>query len=331
MTSLEALRVGWMALSEKPTKDGRVVSTIPLELETPAGQVLVGRDLEGGRHLLVPSPLELVVSDDASEAVRIQPLELGTGADRESFVDVVCEEEALFDVFDDLLVVLTREVSQAQDPGGVCAEVVFRWREMLRPARQESLSVSQAAGLLAELITAIRIVELDPQSRIDVWQGPSGAKHDFRRGRDAIEVKASLSHKEASALIHGLEQLEAPDQGSLHLVWMRMEQIADGSLSVDQKVQELRSLVSGTEVMYRLLGEAGWSPGAESAKLTFEVVESRVFSVDRDFPKLTASSLSQGVQPPGIDDVRYRVLLDAVQPLDEAAVSAMLSVIAEGH
>lgn len=330
MASLESLHIGWMALSEKPTEEGHLVSTVPMNETVLGAAVLLGRDLDGGRHLLVPAPSEAVVSDDSSEAVRVQPLELGSGANRDTYVDVVCEEESLFDVFDDLIVVLMRELSETEDPGAVCAEVIVRWREMLRPGRQEPLSASQAAGLLAELLTAIRIVELDPQRRIDVWQGPTGARHDFRRGQDAVEVKATLSSSTTSASIHGLEQLERPANGSLHLVWLRLEQVVDGSLCVEREIQELRKLVASTEDMYKLLGEAGWAPGTESEKLKFELLETRMFEVTNDFPRLTPSSLTNTRHVADIEDVRYRVRLDGVPPVDDVAAEAVMSKLARG-
>ncbi|MCX6394844.1 MAG: PD-(D/E)XK motif protein [Solirubrobacterales bacterium] len=333
MTSLNDLLVGWIALAEKPTDDGHAVSTLALTESVPAGQVLLGRDLSGSRHLLIPAVSESVVVDESSAAVRIQALELGGGTEVASYVDLVCVEESLFDVFADLVIVILREAVPTSDPAAECAEVLARWREMLRPPKTEPLNAAQAAGLLAELMTVHDIVQLDPQRRIDMWMGPSGSTHDIRRADHALEVKATLSKGAAATGIHGLGQLAAPDGGDLHLVWMRFEQVPEGSLSVEGLITQLRQTTSSTEGMYRLLAGKGWLAGRRSHEITFELVERRVFLVDDSFPRLIPSMLTAGTVPTDIDEFRYRVLLENQTPLSDDGIEAAFRQVAisDGH
>jgi hypothetical protein len=260
--------------------------------------------------------------------VQIRELELGS--DDSTYTDVLCRDPELADVFDDLVLAMLREIRpNGAHPSKVCAEILAQWRQLLRPPSREPLNVKQMAGLVAELQMAIDILRRDPDRRIDVWTGPTAARHDFRRGGDAIEVKASLGGGEPSPEIHGLEQLESPAGGTLHLAWFRLERVPEGSVSVAALVETLRRFIGGSPALYSRLEEAGWRPETPGEAMAFEIRERRIFRVDEDFPRLVPAMFTQAPSS-RVRKLRYEVLLDPAEALGDGEVEQILTRIATG-
>jgi hypothetical protein len=330
VTGLDQLRVSWAALASGPDSDGNHVATLPLEERIGEQSVLLGADISGDRHLLVPTPAGEVVEDNSSDAVQIRELELGAG-DSTFYTDIVCRQPELADVFDDLVLAMLREIGRGSaPPSKVCAEILAQWRQLLRPPSGGPLGVKQAAGLVAELQIAIDILRRDPARRLEVWTGPTGARHDFRRGDDAIEVKAVIGQGEAAAEIHGLRQLEEPAGGSLHLAWFRLERVPEGSVDVATLVETLRRFVGGSPALYSRLTEAGWRPETAAETLGFEIRERRIYRVDEDFPRLVPDMFTSGHPSSRVRKVRYEVLLDPARALPDEEVGRVLGRIAGG-
>ncbi len=329
MTDLKELRVCWTALASDSAADGRRISTVPLEERIAGAPILLGRDLDGGRHMLIPTPEGAVSEDRSSDAVQIRELELGL-EERARYTDVVCGEPGLVDVFDDLILAMLRGIG-ADDAlaSSAAAEILGRWRSLLRPPSPEPLNVNQMAGLVAELHTAIDILGRDPARRVDVWLGSTGARQDFRRGDRALEVKASLGHG-GGVEIHGLDQLEEPPGGSLHLLFMRLERVPDGQLSVMGLLEELRGLIGGFPALYERLTEAGWRPDATAERVTFELRERLLYAVEGGFPRLTQSMLPAAKAPTGVRNVRYEANLEGVTPVSGEDVEVLLDAMATG-
>jgi putative PD-(D/E)XK family protein DUF4420 len=332
MTDLDELRVSWAALAAGPGPGGRRLATLALADPLPEGPVLLGLDLDGRRHLLVPRvPTEPAEEDRGSDAVQIVSLTLGEGREATDHTDVVCSEPELADVFDDLILAILREIADNElTPNRSCIQVLDRWRSMMRPPRREPLSVNQMAGLVAELHLALAILRRDPDRRIDVWTGPAGARHDFRRGAHAIEVKVTLSAGENATEIHGIEQLDPPQGGELHLAWFRLERVPGGSLTVAGLVEALRRLVGGSPQVYDRLLDAGWRPESAAEHVAFELREERIHAVHDEFPRLVPDMLPGGRVPGGVSNVRYTVNLDAegVAPLGPEQRETLLDTIA---
>jgi Putative PD-(D/E)XK family member, (DUF4420) len=328
VTELDQLRISWAALAAGPGSEGGHVATLALEEMIGDLPILLGADIDGDRHLLVPTPEGRVAEDAGSGAVQIRELELGVPISIR-YTDVVCGARVLADVFDDLILAILRKIEAGSiDPSDACAEVLGQWRALLRPPPQEALSINQMAGLAAELQIAIDILRRDPDRRLDLWRGPSSSRHDFRRGPDAIEVKATVTQGEPKAEIHGLEQLDPPANGTLHLVWVRLEQVPEGTITVAALVENLRRLLGGSPALYTRLAEAGWRPESAAENVAFEYRERQVHRVDGDFPRLTPAMLQGGHPPLGVRNVRYDIVLDQQLALDEAQVEALLTEIA---
>ena len=323
---VDRIRLGWVVLTEAGPPKADDVTTQPL-----SGPLLLGLTAGGEPCLLIP------VADPGPEqgegAVTVGNRELETGSGRHTFVMVCCREPSLRDVFDHFLAATVDAVGAATDrhPGAVALGELARWQALFRATRQ-ALGPAELAALLAELLVLAEIVERDPSHSISAWVGPSGARHDFRRAATAIEVKSTLSHTARTASINGVDQLEAPEGGSLALAWYRLEQAEDGPLSVFGVVDRVIAAGASAIELYNRLEQAGSSPSLREAHdaVRFELRESRFFGVADDFPRIVPASFTGGV-PDGVDDLRYAISL----PPDGAAltppqVESLLRTLAGG-
>jgi hypothetical protein len=317
---VDQIRLGWVVLAEAGAPATSDVRTHPL-----SGSWFLGVGAGGTPCLLTavaePGP------EEHEGAVTIVNRELDSDDGRDTFVVIGCSEPSLRDVFDHFAaaIVEAHERSSDRHPAATALVVLARWRALLRPAGN-ALGPSELAGLLAELLVLVEIVERDPHRSVAVWMGPDGARHDFRRADAAIEVKATLSHTGREAGINGIDQLEAPAGGSLALAWYRLERVEDGPLSIFGLADRIIAAGAPPEQLYGLLERAGSPPSLREAHdaIRFDLRERGFFAVDDGFPRIVTDSFDGG-PPAGVDDLRYVVTLPPAQDaLSEAETEELL-------
>lgn len=310
---VDRIRLGWVVLAEAGAPPEGDVTTHPLE-----GEWLLGLTDAGAPCLLTPSAEPGPTEHEG--AVTVSSRELDADGGRRTFVVVACGEPSLRDVFDHFLAALVEAQERTPDrhPAATAIVVLARWRALFRPSR-DALGPTELAALLAELMVLAEIVERDPQRSLGVWAGPTGARHDLRRGTDAIEVKSTLSHTAREAGINGIDQLEAPAGGTLTLAWHRLERAEDGPLSVFGLAERLIAAGAPAQQLYGLLEQAGSPPSLREAHdaVRFDLRDRAFFAVAGDFPRIVSATFGDA-PPEGVDDLRYRIAL----PSPDSALSA---------
>ena len=128
----------------------------------------------------------------------------------------------------------------------------------------------------------------DEAKRVDSWVGPFGGRHDFRRGAVALEVKTTRAHTSRDVTIHGEDQLEAPEGGSLHLHFVRLEEVPSGGDTVRSVVDDLLSVGAATDRLFEALTAAGLpvSELAATDDVSFEVRERLTLPIDAQTPRI---------------------------------------------
>ncbi|MBU9863663.1 PD-(D/E)XK motif protein, partial [Rahnella aceris] len=86
-------------------------------------------------------------------------------------------------------------------------------------------------GLIGEL-EILRVLSTYNKNALNSWIGPFSQRYDFRQNLHALEVKASGHPGTTKVSIHGIEQLEPPNNGTLHLIHIRFERLSGSGLSV---------------------------------------------------------------------------------------------------
>jgi hypothetical protein len=216
--------------------------------------------------------------------------------------------------FDDLFTELCADVLVAvQDlptnPIRALNRVLDRWKALFQ-AHQTPMGEQQLVGLFGEIMVLNRLLEHDPSAH-RLWKGPHGHRHDFSSGRHAVEVKSSLVPEERRPRIHGLDQLEVPENGALSLAWFRL--LRAGARSTGhgfvEEVERARRRCDDEVALLDLLAAAGYHPADADLyeDVRFVIDEERWFRVDATFPGLTGRALETAGVPVSVLDVEYTI------------------------
>ncbi|MFE4514368.1 PD-(D/E)XK motif protein [Kitasatospora sp. NPDC056783] len=322
----------WRDLDAAPVAEGHVLRTSSLPVTTDHGPLLAAVDADRMRHLLIPlATRQRLSAGVAVGSLRIleRPLEDDESYGR--FADITCTDRELDDVFTGLCHdVLVALAADGDRPYRTARAVVERWRRLFSAGRR-SLTDEQVVGLFGELLVLIRLLEGDPGA-VRHWAGPEGERHDFTGGRLAVEVKSSTTVSERRLLqVHGLDQLEPPEDGELFIAWQRLQPDPRGR-TLDELVTHARDLCDDEVAFLSKLARLGYQRSDQGqAGRRLSPVESRWYPVDDGFPKLTTTSIPGAEVPAGVLDVRYTVDLAGVRTdrLDDDAVNDVLARIGE--
>ncbi|MFF3458006.1 PD-(D/E)XK motif protein [Streptomyces sp. NPDC002730] len=312
----ETLELLWARLD----RESQPVPTSPmlsaeLKITTPDGCLRLGRDVDGGRHLLVPIGATQRLDDDRRSAgVHLTSRVLLVDDMPVRFADLHCRRGDLSGVFTGLVAdVCARVAVEPEASPFRLAQTLNSWR-LLLGGQAERWTVPRLAGLFAELTVLDQLLEISPAA-VEAWQGPTGSAQDFRTARHAIEVKASASAGDRIVRIHGADQLEAPENGPLHLAWFRIS-VSSGqsSRSVLDLIRSCRSKASAVETLDARVATLGIAGTADSvvADTRFEPTEERWYEVDAGFPRIVPACFIEGAVPVGVGGLEYLVDLDNV-------------------
>ena len=323
---IDDVRVTFAALSRGPPtpRSSRV-----LALPERSG-VWVGVDEEQHPHLLLEAP------DTRIAAIKVDALDV---ASREFVIsgqlhrvcDISCRLHLLNDVFDHFIVaVLDRADRSGVAPSDAVGIVLDEWSVFLsvsdRPAGRR-----EHAALLAEAARARRHCRPRPEWALPAWTGRARARHDFRRGWTALEVKATLAHTGNDVTIHGVDQMAQPDQGSLYLHFVRLEYAVDGGSSVRREVDHLLAAGIPAESLYRAISDSGVKLGDFlEEEHGFAVRERHTIPVNETTPRIVAASFENASVPAGVIDISYRIDLTTAlsRAIDAASYGRVIARLA---
>ncbi|MET9498858.1 PD-(D/E)XK motif protein [Streptomyces sp. NPDC006552] len=321
----------WSALETEPVTAERRLRVTDLPVRTDNGSLVAAIDYEGHRHLLVPmkSRQQLRRGPDGPVLhLRKRPLEDEAGY--RTYADLGCLERNLNDLFATLCSdVLVAAEQLPSNPVKALYRAMDRWKSLFR-VQGAPLSAERLTGLFGELTVLVRMLEKDPSAH-RLWLGPTGHRHDIAAPQGAIEVKATTTAEGRRPRIHGLDQLETPDGGSLHLVWFRLAPSANSGASLPDLVDRALELCDDEAAVRHLLSKAGCQASdVEHYRDTrFVVAEERWYRVSEDFPRLTARQLRQAGVPVTVLDVEYSIDLSGKhpEPLDDEGAAEALELL----
>lgn len=212
------------------------------------------------------------------------------------------------------LTTIVSRIVEGEPRGRVPVTVLREFDGLLAGEAGRRLSDNQLVGLLGELEVLREVVAAG--GGLDHWTGHLNDHVDFRLPGMALEVKSTLSANHRRVVVHGLRQLEAPDDGSdLFLLLRRFERSPDGpdSNSVPEVVDQLIGMgVAAHELLEALSGHGYLQAHADDyVDKRFVGTERALRLVDDSHPRLTESLLKRAeVDLSGIDGVDYVLDLD---------------------
>lgn len=318
----EALRAlveeHWAALGAEQTTGEHRLRVSQLPVVTAHGPLAVAVDHDGHRHVLVPIPTHFKVRTGLDGPVlRLRKRPLEDEETYQTYADLMCLRIDLSDVFTKLCVdVLSAAEKMPAHPAKALHRVLDRWKALFQ-TQGAPLGPEQLAGLFGELTVLNRLLEKDGSAH-RFWHGPKGHRHDFRAAATAIEVKASTAGEGRRPRIHGIDQLEAPEDGTLCLAWFRLQRSdLGGAGTVFVELIEIALRLCDDEgALLDLLAEAGYrlSDAERYHDVRFVISEERWYRVGPDFPGLTGRSLLTAGVPVSVLDVEYTIDLSGEIP-----------------
>lgn len=160
---------------------------------------------------------------------------------------------------------------------------------------------------------------------LNSWVGPFGARHDFRHGPTAMEVKTTKTHTSYRITVHGEDQLLPPDGGRLLLHIVRLERVPGSGHSVASLVNHILGKGVSADKLFKALADSKFLAAdlASTAEATYEVRERVTLPVDDRMPRIIPKSFVGGRRPTGVLDLSYVVDLENL--LDRALTAAEYS------
>ncbi len=313
----------WERLAVEAPSGERLLARVALPAVTTRLQC--GVDSMGKRHLLIRlDDAEAEHHDGESRGLTVQTKELVVRGQKPGrYLDVECGDPSGHSIFDVLASDLAADLARPNvQPADAVRRVLARWRRFWAHLPLPLLSREEQLGLLAEVWfldvwLRPRIGAMDSLQR---WHGPTGARHDFARATKAIEVKTTTSSRGRIYRINGLDQLEPPENGTLYLFGMRLQEDTGATNSLPALVNRVRGvLTTEPDALARfdtLLALAGYSAAYENEydKLRVIVREERLFAVTDDFPRLTPADIPNAASR-AIERVEYEINLNSFDHL----------------
>lgn len=192
-------------------------------------------------------------------------------------------------------------------------ERLHLWKKLFQDGNNGLLEKHQIKGLLAELITLERLLEMRPEDKLSTlvsWIGPQGADQDFVFSDVAIEVKA-ISPSTTKIGISSIEQLEAIQPIELWVYMLRDCGNQPESTNLNSQYIKIESKLSSEPMPLKIFREkmldAGYVEHEYYENFNFTTVDFMKFEVLDCFPKLAREHMHAG-----ITNATYSISIDAL-------------------
>lgn len=211
----------------------------------------------------------------------------------------------LLPVFARLCQDLIDEIAKTEDEIALIRLVHRRlalWQRLFDQSGAGLLEPHQVMGLLAELLFMQSVLDAGVRKPSEVaaaWVGPSRADQDFRFSGEAVEVKA-VGPGARGVTISSLRQLDGLLPVSMSIWTMRPASSDEpGAVTLNQLVAQLEQRfipdANALGVFRDSLLEAGYIEHPQYDEIAFEPMQTESFVIDEDFPRLTSSTVPDGI------------------------------------
>lgn len=236
---------------------------------------------------------------------------------QKSFIAFYCRNERLIRLFcrlmADIIWHLCNEGPGSGDPWDYLLKRMEGWKLLF----SGSDNVAMEKGLIGELYVLRHFITRYGLP-VSIWEGPMSGTKDFRLPGQNVEVKTTSSRYDYFVEINGLHQTSAL-QPQERMIFIRLEQTSNGSLSVQSLQNELNILTTTTseidEFRRRL---EDYPQEVFETSHRWEILEAVVMEMDHNFPRISAQSFVNQRLPDGIVQIKWTADL---MPLEKISLS----------
>lgn len=179
-----------------------------------------------------------------------------------------------------------------------------KWKTMFSKGASDGLSITEQQGLYGELMYLHKLVLRGIFSYIDtlkIWVGADKAMRDFQ-GKDwAVEAKTISINNADQITINGERQLDETLLDKLYLYHLSVEVSRMNGQTLNEKVDELRSLFSDDKAALNIFNakliEAGYFDHHRELyrERCYKIRKETIYVIDDSFPRIKESELRDGV------------------------------------
>lgn len=285
------------------------IRTMPTNVVTLGGSVRLALGPGDEPRVLIPlGERELIFSPSVEGLVSVTVSCFIYEGRLTRFIDLICLSKNLESVFGEVVGEILARINAGIDSASAVTSSIADFRSLLMSSGGNEGGLDVIVGLIGELLFLNRLLDISA-SGWRAWSGPSGDRHDFRRGCTSLEVKSTTYAGKSIVSINGLEQLEVPSGGSLHLLRFVLEPVVDGNLSVSGLASSALSKADEPVRLGELLSAIGCENFNDSKWnfKKFRVQSESLYEVRDGFPRLTSSMLLAGAKHAGLSAINYSV------------------------
>ena len=285
------------------------IYTIPTDVLTSAGKIRLALGPNDEPRVLLPLGERETISLSGTADALALSVSCFTHEGRSfRFIDLLCLSRNLEAVFGEVVDEILVRVSAGTDCVTAVESTIADFRSLLMPSSGSEVAPTVVVGLVGELLFLNRLLDISA-SGWRAWSGPSGDRHDFRRGGTSLEIKSTVRAGNPAIVINGLEQLEIPDHGSLHLLRLVLESVSGGNLNISSLANSALRKADEPDRLQKLLAEIGCEDFDKPRWncQSFRIQSEFLYEVRDGFPRLTSSMLLAGAVHSGLSAVNYSI------------------------
>lgn len=232
-----------------------------------------------------------------------------------NLIDITCNLTIFLEEFTEITKEIAKDILETNEsPVTVVNRVLRNWKIFWSVKNKQRLSEERQIGLLCELLILKELSKINAVNAINSWRGPFGEKHDFIFSDWSFEVKGTMSRSQTH-IINGIDQLEPFGDKAFAFISFVVSRIAShSSICIPHLISDIESLlVNRPELILKFneaLLSAGYNPlfADDYREFNLEVIASKLYLVDDEFPKLTNSSLN-GALDNRVSNITYTISL----------------------
>jgi len=316
MTSQSEFRK-WLsqAASKLPDRQGQAIESLQIEGMSGCPPIYIARGKPGQLMVLTQCDPELIAERDFVRVkIHVEHFLPSPNSDAIRMLIAECKVEDYESEFLNLLAAVFASIVATASSNRFSNELFqtfVKWAELFERPKPSEMTMPQAAGIWAELLTVNSVLEKMNESSLAFWQGPKGAPHDFVINGHALEVKAVTTTMISKVTIHGFRQLSPVPSSDLHLA---VYQVSDesGDMSIEDLVEQIvLSGIDRLEIMLNL-SELGMTTESKWWTNKFSLIAEELFCVDEFFPKIVPENMNAEFDLGAIENVSYSVQIGAL-------------------